>query len=1325
MKSVSANFHTQTRRTGFWARVQEWVSASRFGGLGKIHGNRHHRRSRSSSNHWISAETAECLEARQLLAADITAWGQWSFAAGNLNVELTEEGSFFSWTTRSVKISDTNYVIRPFYQFGFQKDGIQDGSWQQFPSGQITKINLHGTNGNDAFQFTNYYDSSIFTALSDVAIYTFGGNDTVGIGVGDGYTAVARMGAGNDSLGLSGAEFVQADLGAGNDSLYTWGRADIDAGPGNDRITVGYGVVVGGDGDDHISGFSKTLTTSYFSGGPGSDHLFGTDGNDILDGGLGEYDDYLYGGLGSNEMIGLDGNDIYVLGGEIGQVETIIDTAGNDTIWWRGGRGATIDLRPGQVLVDSGNYSLDRRASIIENAVGGIFDDIIIGNSAANIIIGSRGNDTLKGGGGNDLIAGDDYYALLHQLGADLSGGHFGYYPSYSRASGNDIIDGGEGNDVVLSDAFAFSSAFATGPNARLVDRWFQGEGASIEMSPDPVLIRQGILKGYTKFGILSATGGGDDRIQAGPGNDIVVSGGGGDLLLGSQRVVAPADLNKSDRDLLFLSGIKMVGLTSIEIEPTFFDPRGVSFAAKNVNRILDGSKLRFLNNSEVVEFPLANGGHDRDVIFGSSSTDVLFGGDGDDLLFGGAGNDYIAGEQGHDYAYGQAGIDIINGDGYDLTPASKTALAKGTIKMAKLEKWLIPDESKSLINTGFGNDHLFGGAGFDILVGGKGNDWLHSGEPGETDGGILVGDELLKQLDFFGGSFKPLTTVNTSMEAITSSVTRFAFDLLVSSKASVQRGHDRIFGDAGINVMLGGSGNDVIETGGGVFDFVDGGSDVDLIRGEESQFAVLFGGEGSDTIHGSINSSASANLILGDGFDWAGISLAKTSLVPKIRFNWKDDQMASVTWAKGLLPAGKGNDTITASAAVNIIFAGSGNDQVDAAGDLSVILGDEISAGVQFRIAIPDITAMRLEPLKTLPQKIFEGLSTSLTIFGFSGTGNDMITATGKFNLVAAGAGDDNIDMTGSVNIGLGQDGNDYLASRVGYGLLIGGNDDDVIAGQGLSNILIGDELWLPGTFPLKFASLEQFYTGNFPSVFFMRTTGTGSDDILGGSGFDFILAGGGADNVQDLGGNNIVYLDDIWVNPGMKTEFSRLMADFDHLLDPGTIAAATGRSLYLDATDYITQMERNSALKFSATGFNDVFDGGSGRDIVFGGGGNDIINGNAGSDILFGQTGSNRLNGGRGSDLLLGGDLADVIDGGLGLFGDALYGGSGSDFLWGRGGEDYLNGGAGEDHLFGGTERDYLQGGINEKDTFHIEFDSELIDLEILDVVIRKHIP
>ena len=75
----------------------------------------------------------------------------------------------------------------------------------------------------------------------------------------------------------------------------------------------------------------------------------------------------------------------------------------------------------------------DKR-SLIENAIGGLGNDVIIGNSSQNALFGGAGNDIIDGGSGNDTING---------------------------GGGNDTIDGGEGIDVIAggtgSDTFVLS----------------------------------------------------------------------------------------------------------------------------------------------------------------------------------------------------------------------------------------------------------------------------------------------------------------------------------------------------------------------------------------------------------------------------------------------------------------------------------------------------------------------------------------------------------------------------------------------------------------------------------------------------------------------------------------------------------------------------------------------------------------------------------------------------------------------------------------------------------------------------------------------------
>lgn len=97
-----------------------------------------------------------------------------------------------------------------------------------------------------------------------------------------------------------------------------------------------------------------------------------------------------------------------------------------------------------------------------------------------------------------------------------------------------------------------------------------------------------------------------------------------------------------------------------------------------------------------------------------------------------------------------------------------------------------------------------------------------------------------------------------------------------------------------------------------------------------------------------------------------------------------------------------------------------------------------------------------------------------------------------------------------------------------------------------------------------------------------------------------------------------------------------------------------------------------------------------------------NDLINGTTGVDMLFGMGGDDTLNGAGGSDLICGGADDDLLNGGAGndyLNGEAgtdtLNGSTGNDFLRGMGGDDTLNGEAGNDILNGENGVDTLNGG------------------------------
>jgi Ca2+-binding RTX toxin-like protein len=99
---------------------------------------------------------------------------------------------------------------------------------------------------------------------------------------------VSRM-----SFARADVKRIVAELGSGNDALKVDSRLQmplvVDAGPGDDRISVGRGssLVVGGDGNDLLYGGSGR---DVLIGGAGRDQLFGYGGSDLLISGRTSFD---------------------------------------------------------------------------------------------------------------------------------------------------------------------------------------------------------------------------------------------------------------------------------------------------------------------------------------------------------------------------------------------------------------------------------------------------------------------------------------------------------------------------------------------------------------------------------------------------------------------------------------------------------------------------------------------------------------------------------------------------------------------------------------------------------------------------------------------------------------------------------------------------------------------------------------------------------------------------------------------------------------------------------------------------------------------------
>ncbi|WP_109108551.1 M10 family metallopeptidase C-terminal domain-containing protein [Azospirillum sp. TSO35-2] len=176
-------------------------------------------------------------------------------------------------------------------------------------------------------------------------------------------------------------------------------------------------------------------------------------------------------------------------------------------------------------------YDGDTR-SLIENALGGSGNDIMVGNTADNALTGNGGNDSLDGGVGNDtLIGGSGDDTLIGGEGADSLSGGTGF-DRLTGGNGNDTLAGGADDDTLLGGGGA-NLLYGDDGNDSLIgdlgnDTLYGGAGN------DTLSAGAGANLLYGDDGNDSLVGGvGDDTLDGGAGNDTLLGGDGVNTLSG------------------------------------------------------------------------------------------------------------------------------------------------------------------------------------------------------------------------------------------------------------------------------------------------------------------------------------------------------------------------------------------------------------------------------------------------------------------------------------------------------------------------------------------------------------------------------------------------------------------------------------------------------------------------------------------------------------------------------------------------------------------------------------------------------------------------
>ena len=211
--------------------------------------------------------------------------------------------------------------------------------------------------------------------------------------------------------------------------------------------------------------------------------------------------------------------------------------------------------------------------------------------------------------------------------------------------------------------------------------------------------------------------------------------------------------------------------------------------------------------------------------------------------------------------------------------------------------------QGDDVVESGSGNDRIYGEDGNDTVSGGAGNDWLIGGDgsdliSGNNGSDLAVGGEGDDVIHGHAGN-----------------------DLLLGND-----GNDQLFGELGNDWLMGGDGLDML-TGGLGNDLLWGGRDNDLLAGNEGRDRldggsgndVLEGGTGSDQLLGGVGND---RLDGGDGDDIMNGQDGNDYL----RGGNGNDRMSGGN-GRDIMLGQAGNDRMFGDAGNDIMFGGDGND--------------------------------------------------------------------------------------------------------------------------------------------------------------------------------------------------------------------------------------------------------------------------------------------------------------------------------------------------------------------------------------------------------------
>jgi Ca2+-binding RTX toxin-like protein len=1008
--------------------------------------------------------------------------------------------------------------------------------------------------------------------------------------------------------GASGADIIRggdfADTlngGDGDDNLNGAGGLNVlSGGAGNDQFAVRFGDVVdGGTGDDTITfnGSDRSAGITVNLLTGGGAAAFWT-GVEVVTGTLGLGDDSFTAGIQLTDMDGSDGIDTL----NLDYSGTLAD---GRTVTSINFQHLLLPAWPFVEVVglsDGSTVALALNNFEIFNITGASGADIIRGGDFADTLNGGDGDDNLNGAGGLNVLsggAGNDQFAV-----------RFG-----------DVVDGGTGDDTIT----------------------FNGSDRSAGITVN-LLTGGGAAAFWTGVEVVTGTLGlGDDSFTAG---------------------IQLTDMDGSDGiDTLNLdySGTLADGrtVTSINFQHLLLP----AWPFVEVVGLSDGSTVALaLNNFEIFNITGASG---ADIIRGGDFADTLNGGDGDDNLNGAGGNDLLTGGAGNDFLAGGAGIDtaifsgllsryIVSRDvGSGIWTVTDTqVLGEGTDTVAAdVEILRFSDTSLDLLlslsastTTPFLTEGNTGTKPLTFTITRTGEISLAS-----TAAWSLSGD--VDAADFAGGTLPSGTVTFAAGEATQTITLNIAGDGLVEA-------------DEALTLTLASPVNATLAT-----------ASVTILNDDT---ALSIAPLNADRAEGNAGSSTAFTFTVTRTGDLSGVSSASWAVTGSgTLFANTGDFVGGAPLPRGTVSfaAGEASKLIT----INV----QGDARYEGDEGFTVILSNPSSGA---SIATAAASAI---------------IRDDDAIIGT--TGNDVLAGTTNADLIRALAGNDSIRAGDGNDVLEGNEGHDTLNGGLGADTLNGGDGTDVAEYTNAAARVVLD-LTTGGTVGDangdRYSSIETVWGSRFDDgitgdgLANLLMGDDGNDTLIGGAGDDTLVGGAGADSLVGGEGRDLV------------TFLSNLAMVAADLNGAGSQGEAIGDS-YSGIEDVIGTGGNDTILGSAVA---NLLEGGAGNDSLAGREGNDTLNAGAGNDTVLGGLGDDSLSGGEGVDLLSYADAGAGVSVGLALLAAQATGGGGldvisgfenltgsgfDDSLTGDGLANYLSGGAGRDTLIGGLGNDTLDGG------------------------------